>query len=292
MLTPTFLVQIAWQAHLAVGSTGLGFVRSALLGQAFVRASSDCHAPEDREHAQKDFATAAPQWIHHEPAPYLSQAYHRIDSVTSYSVDNFKHKYRGLLEDPFSGLGDTAGRWMLTPIFFFQIIWQAHLAVGSTGLGFVRPAPLGHAFVRASSDCHAPEDRDHAQKDFATAAPQWIHHEPAPYLSQAYHRIDSVTSYSVDNFKHKYRGSWRILSVGLATLLADGCLRRFSYSRSLGRRISPLDQLALSSRGLHPLAMPSYGLHLTVTCRRTGSMRRRTSPLQYHHDFITNLRPT
>ncbi|KAL3185981.1 hypothetical protein MRX96_046591 [Rhipicephalus microplus] len=95
---------------------------------------------------------------------------------------------------------------MLTPIFFVQIAWQAHLAVGSTGLACVRPAPLGNAFVRASSDFHVPEDREHAQKDFVTTAPPWIHHEPAPYLSQAYNRIDSVTSSSANNFKHKYRG--------------------------------------------------------------------------------------
>ncbi|KAL3215638.1 hypothetical protein MRX96_051329 [Rhipicephalus microplus] len=56
-------------------------------------------------------------------------------------------------------------------------------------------------------------------------------------------------------------------------------------------RISPLDQLALPACDLHPLAMPSCGLHLTVTRRRTGSMRRRTSPPHHHHGFITNRRP-
>ncbi|KAL3206422.1 hypothetical protein MRX96_040073 [Rhipicephalus microplus] len=61
------------------------------------------------------------------------------------------------------------------PKLKLQIAGQAHLAVGSTG----------HAFVRASSDRHAPEDREHAQKDFATAALPWIHHEPVPYLGQA-----------------------------------------------------------------------------------------------------------
>ncbi|KAL3246840.1 hypothetical protein MRX96_057401 [Rhipicephalus microplus] len=55
---------------------------------------------------------------------------------------------------------------------------------------------------------------------------------------------------------------------------------------------SPLDNLALPSCDLHPLVMPSCGLHLTVTRRRTGSMRKRTSPPQHHRGFITNLRPT
>ncbi|XP_077523665.1 uncharacterized protein LOC144134690 [Amblyomma americanum] len=103
MLIPILFAQIACRAHFAVGSTDPPFERT----------------PE--EHAPTDLVIMPSPRLTQETTPYVHQACQRISSVTSSDSDHFRHKYWTLLQDSFSGLGDTGYRRMLIPILFAQV---------------------------------------------------------------------------------------------------------------------------------------------------------------------------